>query len=95
MASGERQHYSMKPDGNSQPNLRETDPEKLAKLLEIELMQKRATWQQAKARRSTLRTISFLFLFLIIAAAFFAYYFLAASGTLESTRSSAQPTASP
>lgn len=79
--------YPMQPEGNSHPNPRETDPEKLAKLLEIELMQKRAGWQQAKARRSTYRTMSFLFLFLVIVAAFFAFYFLASSGRVPPSRS--------
>ncbi len=71
--------YPMKPEGNSEPSARETDPEKLAKLLEIELMQKRASWQQAKARRSSYRTMSFLFLFLVIVAAFVAFYFVVSS----------------
>lgn len=65
----------MKADSNRQSDARETDPEKLAKLLEIELMQKRASWQQAKARRSSLRTMSFLFLFAVIFAALAAFYF--------------------
>ena len=69
----------MTPESNKQPDARETDPEKLAKLLEIELMQKRASWQQAKARRSSYRTMSFLFLFLVIVAAFMAFYFVASS----------------
>ena len=84
----------MKPDGNSEPNALETDPEKLAKLLEIELMQKRAAWQQDKARRSTYRTMSFLFLFLIIVAAFVAFYFILSSERVPAKRSS-QPTARP
>lgn len=85
----------MTPDGNRQPDLRETDPEKLAKLLEIELMQKRATWQQAKARRSTLRTMSFLFLFLVIVAAFVAVYFVMSSGGLPAPSKGTPPSASP
>ena len=68
--------YPMTPEGNRHPDARETDPEKLAKLLDIELMQKRASWQQAKARRSTFRTMSFLFLFAVIVAAFLAFYLL-------------------
>lgn len=53
---------------------RETDPAKLAQLLEIELMQKRAEWQRSKTRRGSLRALSFLFLFLIIAAAAVAFF---------------------
>lgn len=85
----------MTPDGNRQPTLGETDPEKLAKLLEIELMQKRATWQQAKARRSTLRTMSFLFLFLVIVAAFVAIYYVMSSGGLSAPSKGTPQSASP
>ncbi len=85
----------MKPEGNHQPDARETDPEKLAKLLEIELMQKRASWQQAKARRSSYRTMSFLFLFLVIVAAFVAFYFIATSERAPRSRSDTEATANP
>ncbi len=33
----------------------DADPERLAQLLELELIQKRAAWQQAAARRGSLR----------------------------------------
>jgi hypothetical protein len=59
-------------EGKNNPE--ETDPEKLARLLELELMQKRAGWQKAKARRSGLRAMSFLFLFLIFGAALTAFF---------------------
>lgn len=85
----------MTPDGNRQPDPRETDPEKLAKLLEIELMQKRASWQQAKARHSTLRTMSFLFLFLVIVAAFVAIYFVMSSGGLPAPNKGTPQSESP
>lgn len=85
----------MKPKGNNQPAPRETDPEKLAKLLEIELMQKRASWQQAKARRSSYRTMSFLFLFVVIVAAFVAFYFIATSERAPRPPSDAEAAANP
>ena len=85
----------MKPDGNTQPQQRETDPQQLAKLLEIELMQKRAGWQQAKARRGTYRAMSFLFLFAVIVAAFVAFYFLASSERTPSPRTQLEPGALP
>ena len=85
----------MKPEGNQQPDARETDPEKLAKLLEIELMQKRASWQQAKARRGSYRTMSFLFLFVVIVAAFVAFYFFATSERVPRARSDADASAHP
>lgn len=62
------------PEGNRKPEREGIDPAKLEQLLEIELIQKRAAWQQTKARRANLRAISFLFLFLIIAAAFVVFY---------------------
>ncbi len=85
----------MTPHGNSQPDPRDNDPEKLAKLLEIELMQKRASWQQAKARHSTLRTMSFLFLFLVIVAAFIAIYYVMSSGGLPASSKGTPSSASP
>ncbi len=85
----------MKPDGNTQPQHRETDPAKLAKLLEIELMQKRAGWQQAKARRGTYRAMSFLFLFAVIVTAFIAFYLFAASERTSAPRNNPTPAASP
>lgn len=87
--------YSMKPEGNPRPTLEETDPEKLATLLQIELMQKRARWQQAKARRTSYRTMSFLFLFFVIVAAFLAFYFLMSTDRGPMPRDHAQPAAFP
>ena len=89
-------------DGNRKPD-NETDPEKLAKLLEMELMQKRASWQQDKQRRNLLRVVSFFFLFLVMAGALLAFWFLFSpdrvnelragrTSTIEATPS---PTASP
>ena len=59
-------------DGKHNPE--ETDPEKLARLLDLELMQKRAEWQQRKARRGSFRAMSFVFLFVIIAAALVGFF---------------------
>lgn len=61
----------MRPDDNSRP---QPNPSEIEKLLEIELMQKRADWKQAKARHSTWRLLSFLFLFLIIVAALAVFF---------------------
>jgi hypothetical protein len=60
-------------DGKPEPS--ETDPEMLARLLEIELMQKRAAWQRASSQRNTMRMMAFLFLFVVIAGALAAYFF--------------------
>jgi hypothetical protein len=60
------------------PQLPQEDPEKLLRLLEIEMHQKRAGWQRTAERRHTTRTAAFLFLVLVIAGALFAWYFVSA-----------------
>ena len=76
-----------------------TDPETMARLLEIELAQKRAAWQRANARRQSLRLVSFFFLFLIIAGSFFAFYLFFSPEKIEELKSqranSAQVSPSP
>ena len=64
----------MMSDDDSKP--KSTDPEELARLLEIELMQKRNEWKQAAARARTIRMVSFVFLFLVILGALLAYFFV-------------------
>jgi hypothetical protein len=54
---------------------RSADPEALAKALELELMLKRAAWQRASSSRSTWRAVSFFFLFLVIIATLFGFYY--------------------
>ncbi len=53
----------------------ETSTSELEKMLELELIQKRAQWQQQKARRGTFRTLSFFFLFLVVVAALAGFFF--------------------
>ncbi|MEP7249242.1 MAG: hypothetical protein ABI787_05650 [Spartobacteria bacterium] len=53
-----------------------SNPDALAKALEIELTLKRASWQQARARRGTWRTLSILFLLLVLGGAFLVYFFV-------------------
>lgn len=90
--------FQIMPEGNDKPLPGETDPDKLAKLLEIELMQKRAEWQQVAARGKTLRSISFFFLFIVILAAVIGFYLLL-SGGLSGSRTNVpdapNPTTSP
>ena len=74
------------PEGNRNPDPNQVDPEQLAKLLEIELMQKRAAWQRTNASRKNLRTLSFLFLFIVIAGAMIAFYLLVSSRDPDSAR---------
>jgi hypothetical protein len=47
-------------------NSKQAEAEKIAQLLELELIQKRAAWKQAGARGRNVRMMSFAFLFLII-----------------------------
>lgn len=54
----------------------QTEPGDLARVLELELLAKRAAWQRATARHRTVRGLSFLFLFIIILAAGSAFFFV-------------------
>ena len=51
------------------------DPEAIAKALELELIQRRSTWQKAKARRQRWRTLSILFVLLVLLGALVAYFY--------------------
>ena len=90
-------------ESNRKPDSRESDPEKLAEQLEIELMMKRAAWQHAKTRRGNRRALSFAFLFLILIGALVGFYLLLSSDALQEMKSNAAeqrratptPTASP
>jgi hypothetical protein len=68
--------FSIMPEGNRNPEADETDPAKLAKFLEAELMMKRAAWQRSRGSLKNLRVLSFFFLFLIVIAAGLAFYLL-------------------
>jgi hypothetical protein len=58
------------------PELADNDPEKISQLLELQLSQKRAEWKRAGARYRMLRSISFLFLFLVVAGGLFAFFLI-------------------
>ena len=66
----------MIPDGPGKPESRKTDPEELARLLEIELIQKRAAWQSASERARKIRLASFIFLFFLAIGTLAAFFFL-------------------
>jgi flagellar basal body-associated protein FliL len=87
------------PDGNRKPETGPPDPDELAKLLELELMQKRAAWQQNKKRFGTLRILSFFFLFLVIAGGLLAFWLFFSPQQVSELRAShaasPTPTASP
>ena len=52
------------------------DAEELSRLLEIELLQKKALWQQKTARNKNLKTFSIMFLFLVVMAGLAAFVFV-------------------
>lgn len=52
-----------------------TDAEQLARLLELELAQKRIAWQQAKQRKKSYRSLAFFFLFLLFAGCLVGFFF--------------------
>ncbi len=80
-------------DGKHNPE--ETDPEKLAQLLELELMQKRAGWQKKKAHLGSLRALSFLFLFVVIAAALVGFFLFFNPDRVREMRSSSTDSVTP
>jgi hypothetical protein len=51
------------------------DAEQLSRLLELELIQKRAAWKQAQQRKKSYRSLAFLFLFLLFAACLLGFFF--------------------
>ena len=70
-------------------------PENTARALELELMQKRATRQQAGAPYRGLRAASFFFLLVIILGALLAFYYAFYLGGLDEVRARNSPQSSP
>ena len=66
----------MKKDGDGKGEPAANNPEKLPELIELELLQKRAAWERARARRNSLRAMSFLFLFVVMVAAIGGFYYV-------------------
>jgi hypothetical protein len=64
------------PTPDELPPQRLSDPDALAKALEMELIGKRAAWQKAKARRGVWLALSIVFLLLVLLAGLFAYFYL-------------------
>jgi hypothetical protein len=58
-------------------------------------MQKRAEWQQVRARRRNIRALSFLFLFIVIGLALLAFFIFFSSGQVSQLHSDAARAASP
>lgn len=57
-------------------NKPENSPEDLTRLLELELIQKRAQWQQVSARNKNLRSISLVFLAVVFLGGMVAFFFM-------------------
>ena len=57
------------------PELTSNDPEKFNQVLELQLAQKRAEWKRANARYRNIRSAAFVFLFIVIIGALFAFFF--------------------
>jgi hypothetical protein len=53
-----------------------SEAEQLSRLLELELIQKRASWKHAKERNKSLRSAAFLFLFVLIAGCLLGFFFV-------------------
>jgi hypothetical protein len=64
----------MNPRNESKPESQADDDSATLKALELELIQKRASWQKARGQRNVWRTTSFIFLFLVVMGALFAVY---------------------
>ena len=78
-------------------NTSENNPEELSRLLELELIQKRAAWEQTIARNKNIRWASLLFLAVVFLAgiAVFFFVFMHASGERPRQQRSAETTISP
>ena len=64
----------MMPDAATDTKPNQTDAEKLARLLELELIQKRVEWKQASTRRRSMRSAAFAFILLLVAACLVSAY---------------------
>jgi cell division protein FtsX len=66
----------MIPDANGKPESQSQGADELERLLQIELIQKKMEWAAASERYRKIRTMSFLFLALIIMGALVVFFFL-------------------
>ena len=66
----------MIPDTDGKIESAKNDPGQLARVLELELLQKRAAWQRAHSRYRAIRTLSILFLLIVVAGSVAALFLL-------------------
>ncbi|HEX4631313.1 MAG TPA: hypothetical protein VH188_10140 [Chthoniobacterales bacterium] len=80
-------------DGKPEPN----DPDRVLRLLELELAQSREARKLAGSPFRGFRLASFIFLFAVIIGAVLAFYYVFVAGGLDDlrTRNNARPTATP
>jgi hypothetical protein len=64
------------PQTPGKPEFFENDPERLDQLLELQLTQKRNEWKKATSRYRLIRTLSFIFLFLVIVGGLVAFFLI-------------------
>ena len=85
----------MNPHGDRKPEPK--DPDQALRLIELELAQQRAARQKAGTPYRSFRTASFIFLFVVIVGALFAFYYVFFLGGLEGFRSHSgdRPTPTP
>ncbi len=69
----------MIPDTDGKGESAKSDPGQLARVLELELIQKRAAWQRANERSRTIRTLSILFLVIVIVGSLVAFFLVFSS----------------
>ena len=68
--------FLMIPEAEGKPESRENDPEQLARLLEIQLAQKRAEWKSSGERYRKIRTAGLILLFLLVIGSLAAFFLL-------------------
>ncbi|HEY2124244.1 MAG TPA: hypothetical protein VGG94_02175 [Chthoniobacterales bacterium] len=85
----------MIPDTDGKPESKKIDSDAMMRQLDIELAQKRAEWAQSGARRRTLRTLSLLFLALVVIAALYGFFFLFTNPPQPRSKQSAPATDTP
>src|SRR5205807_10506117 len=81
------------PNSTAKPEAKEIDPEQLARLLEIELIGKRAQWKQTAARNRSRRINTFVILAVLVAGCAVAFLFLFSKVNEERANRPASPEA--
>jgi hypothetical protein len=74
-------------DGKNEP----IDPDRLLRLMDLELAQRRAARQQARSPYRAFRLASFIFLFAVILGAALAFYYVFVAGGLDEMRAQNEP----